>query len=567
MFTLRTIFKGKRVVREIDPDEIFLDAKNLPEFNVHQFEGRIERPITKRAIVFLGLTGVLVVFIFLGRLADLQILEGAAYAARAENNRLKHTPIFAPRGIIYDRTGTEIAWNEPGENDFPKRIYSDLPGLAHVLGYVANPKKDSSGFYFQDDFIPKAGVELMYNDTLSGTRGIKITEVDVFGKVQSESTVEPPKDGQNITLSIDMRVQNELYDNMATLAREVGFNGGAAVIMNVETGEILALTSFPEYDPNILTAGNDKDAINRYLTDSRTPFLDRVVGGLYAPGSTVKPFFGLAALNEGIITPEKQILSTGSISIQNPYFPDLATVFKDWKAHGWVDLRRALAVSSDVYFYEIGGGYADQRGLGIARLEDYAKRFYLGALTNIDLPGEVEGVIPNPEWKKEHFNGEEWRIGNTYHTVIGQYGFQVTPIQLARAVAMIATDGKAVEPRVLLRIGDEEARTHIVSESTGIAGEHFQVVREGMRMGVTDGIAQALNVSYVKVAAKTGTAEIGSGKKLVHSWISGFFPYDQPRYAFAVVMADGPHNNLKGAVFVMRGLFDWMAENANEYLE
>lgn len=565
--TMFRIFRKHQKVHEIDPDEIFLDAKNLPEFNVHQFEGRIERPITKRAVVLLGMAGILISLIFIGRIADLQILQGDVYRARAENNRLKHTPIFAPRGIIYDRTGTELAWNEQGEGDFPKRTYRDLAGLAHVLGYVAYPKKDSSGFYFQEDFVPKDGVELMYNDTLSGTRGLKITEVDVFGEVQSESTIELPKDGQNITLSVDARVQNELYKNMSSLAGEVGFAGGAAVIMDVETGEILALSSFPEYDPNVLTGGSDKKTIGKYLADKGTPFLNRAVGGLYAPGSTVKPFFGIAALNEGIITPEKQILSTGSISIPNPYFPELPTVFKDWKAHGWVDIRRALAVSSDVYFYEIGGGYGDQRGLGIARLEDYARRFYLGALTNVDLPREVGGVIPNPEWKKENFNGEKWLIGNTYHTAIGQYGFQVTPIELARAVAVVATGGKAVEPRVLLRIGDENAKTHIVSEDTTIAKENFRIVREGMRLGVTEGIAQALNVPYVEIAAKTGTAEIGSGKKLVHSWISGFFPYDHPRYSFVVIMSDGPRSNLKGAVFVMRGLFDWMAVNAKEYLE
>ena len=220
--TMFRIFRKHQKVHEIDPDEIFLDAKNLPEFNVHQFEGRIERPITKRAVVLLGMAGILISLIFIGRIADLQILQGDVYRARAENNRLKHTPIFAPRGIIYDRTGTELAWNEQGEGDFPKRTYRDLAGLAHVLGYVAYPKKDSSGFYFQEDFVPKDGVELMYNDTLSGTRGLKITEVDVFGEVQSESTIELPKDGQNITLSVDARVQNELYKNMSSLAGEVG---------------------------------------------------------------------------------------------------------------------------------------------------------------------------------------------------------------------------------------------------------------------------------------------------------------------------------------------------------
>jgi len=553
---------------EIAPDEIFLDSKNLPDFNVDQFEGRIEKSISKQAVFFLGASFLLLGVIFLGRLVDLQIVSGASYAERSENNRLKHIPIFSERGVVFDRNGKELAWNIPGDDDFSKRAYIDRPGFAHVLGYINYPQKDNSGFYYQTEFVGKDGVEGTYNEVLSGEDGVKIVEVDVFGKKQSESLIYVPRDGNSITLTIDAGVQEELSRSISGLAKEVGFDGGAGVVMDVQTGEILAITSVPEYDSNVLSEGEDKNLIAKYILDEDKPFLNRSVSGLYTPGSTVKPFVGIGALNEGVITPNKEILSTGSISVQNPYFPDLETVFNDWKAHGLVNIKDALAVSSNVYFFEVGGGYGDQEGIGIANIERYVRMFGLGEKTNIDLPGEVDGIIPNPKWKAEVFDGDEWRVGDTYNTAIGQYGFQVTPIQLARAVASIAGDGNVVQPHTLLNISNAATYSdNFMVGAIDVDKNHFSVVKEGMRQGVTNGIAQVLNVPYVKVAAKTGTAEVGSAKKYANSWITGFFPYDNPKYAFAVVMEKGPRDNLKGAVFVMRSLLDWMAENTPEYLK
>jgi len=563
------IFRKRKRNHEIAPDEIFLDSRNLPEFNVHQFEGRIERPISERSVFALGIVFLLLILVFAWRLAGLQVVEGEYYAKRSENNSLRHTPIFPERGVIYDRNGTLLAWNTSAEDkDFAGRAYNSLPGLAHLLGYISYPQKDTSGVYFQKEYVGKAGVEDTYNTLLAGEQGVKITEVDVFGKVQSESVIAPSGDGANITLSIDAEVQNKMYEYIKDLAGEIGFQGGAGVIMNVHTGEILAITSFPEYDPNVLSTGEDRSEIAKYVNDQRTPFLNRAVSGLYTPGSTVKPFFGIAALNEHLITPEKKILSTGSISIQNPYFPDLKTVFNDWKAHGWVALRDALAVSSNVYFFEVGGGYEDQPGLGIERLERYARLFGLGEKTGVDIPGEVDGIIPNPAWKAENFDGDDWRIGDTYNTAIGQYGFQITSIQLARAVAVIASDGQKTTPHVFLSASDSTNETNqSEKEFIDIEQENFAVVREGMRQGVTSGISQALNIGGVSVAAKTGTAEVGAAKKYANSWITGFFPYENPQYAFAVVMEKGPRSNLKGAVFVMRNLLTWMAAERPEYVK
>lgn len=547
---------------EINPDEIFLDSKNLPQFNTQQFEGRIEKPIARGAVIALGMFFLVVAFVFTGRVWFLQVAKGEEYKERSENNRLEHLPIFSVRGIIYDRNGKELAWNSlEEESNFTGRSYTSLNGFGHVLGHVTYPQKDSSGFYYQESFVGKDGVEKVYNDLLAGKNGIRLIEVDALGDIQSESTIAPPVDGKDVTLAIDSRVQEAMYRFIEQTASERGFDGGGGVIMDIATGEILTLVSSPEYSPSVLSKGSNREMIARYVNDTRKPFLNRVVSGVYTPGSIVKPYVAIGALSEGIISPEKKILSTGSISIQNPYYPDLKTVFMDWKAHGWVNMREALGVSSNVYFYVVGGGFEDQKGLGISNIEKYARMFGLGAITGVDLLGEEEGLIPNPEWKAETFNGEAWRVGDTYNTAIGQYGFQVTPIQMVRAVAAIANGGSLVTPH--LRTSEELPEIITIP----LPAENFQVVREGMRKVVKGGTGSALNIPSVAVAAKTGTAELGVSKKFVNSWTTGFFPYENPQYAFAVVMERGSRENLVGASAVMRNLLDWMSVNTPEYIK
>ncbi len=378
----------------------------------------------------------------------------------------------------------------------------------------------------------------------------------------SESLVRSSVDGQSITLTVDGRLQRALFAFIKQTAAERGFDGGAGVIMDVRSGAVLALTSFPEYDPNILSQGQDRERIAFYSTSDRTPFLNRAVSGLYTPGSTVKPFIALGALAEGVVTPHTNILSTGAITVPNPYDPEHPSVFTDWKAHGYVDMEEALAVSSNVYFYAVGGGYRDQKGIGIKNIEHYARMFKLDAPTTLGIAPEQPGIIPTPEWKAETFDGEIWRLGDTYNTAIGQYGFQLTPLQLVRGIAAIANGGTLVEPYI-----KNEARVKLKRPGVAIAREHLQTVRRGMRRAVTDGTAQGLSVPYVSVAAKTGTAEVGISKKEVNSWVVGFFPFHNPRYAFGIVMERGPRENTIGGLFVMRQMLDWMNSQAPEYIK
>ena len=547
--------------REIDPDEILLDSTNAGEFDLDQFEGRIERPLSARSFIAAGVVIGLVAVILLGRSVDLQIIKGSAYAAQARENQLERKVIFADRGVLEDRVGRELAWNERAsvEDDYSMRVYAAYRGLGHAIGYVKVPAKDSSGFYYRDTYAGIDGAEKAFDGLLKGENGITLTETDARGKVVSESKVSPPAVGSKIVLSIDALVNQGLFDAIADRARAAGAVGGAGVIIDVRTGELLAMTSYPEYSPEAVVSGNSA-AIKSYTGDKRLPFLNRATDGLYSPGSIVKPLMAAAAINEGVIDEYKQILSTGALTLPNPYDPDKPTIFKDWRVNGWTDARRAIAVSSDVYFYEIGGGFEGQQGLGIARIDEYLRRFGFGADAGLAGFSEVFGTIPTPEWKAVNFPDDPaWRLGNTYHTAIGQYGVQVTPLQAARMAAAIANGGILFTPSIIASSTPRGA-------AIDISAHALLVAREGMRLGVTDGIAGAVNLPFVKVAAKTGTAQVGMRNESQNAWMIGFWPYDNPRYAYAVVLEKMPAGTQIGGSGVMSVFFNFMEANAPQYL-
>lgn len=558
----------KRIRREIDPDEIFLDSKNLPNFNTQQFEGRLEKAIPKRSIFILATFFLFVIFVFTGKLGYLQIIKGDAYFKKSENNTLIKEPIIAFRGLIKDRNDILLAWNKWDDTDInkfsiPKRTYTSSGGFGLLLGYTSTPKKDASGYYWQETFMGKDGVEKFYNDPLTGINGVKITETDVKGLIQSENIVSPSKPGQDLKLSIDSKIQEKLYGSISSMAQNANFTGGAGVVMDINTGEIIAITSYPEYNNNILSLGEDNKTINNYLIDKRKVFLNRAVSGLYTPGSIVKPFLGYAALAEKVITPFQNILSNGSISIPNPYSPGKFTIFKDHGSFGYVDMKKAIAISSDVYFYQIGGGFQEQKGLGITKIDNYARMFGISEPTGVDIIGEKEGIIPTPEWKKQMFKGDIWRVGDTYNTSIGQYGFQVTPLQMARAVSGIANMSYLPTPHIILDDKILESK----KVNLEIDKDKMKIIHAGMRMAVTEGTCTALNIPSVSVAAKSGTAQIGYGNTNTNSWVVGFFPYDNPRYSFAILMERGPKAASGNATRVMSEVVNYMNVYAPEYIK
>jgi penicillin-binding protein 2 len=306
--------------------------------------------------------------------------------------------------------------------------------------------------------------------------------------------------------------------------------------------------------------GDDVALISSYNKDERFPFLNKVVGGAYTPGSVVKPFMAYAALAEKIIDPNKVIVSNGYILLPNPYNPDKPTKFVDWRVQGAMTMREAIAFSSNVYFYIIGGGFLDQPGLGITKIKEYMSLFGLGEKTGIILSGEQEGVVPDAAWKEEVFE-DDWRLGDTYHTSIGQFGFLTTPLQMLRAYGALANGGKLFVPHM-------EKDTVGTYEDLGLNSEYLKIVHEGMRKTVNfnGGTARALERSDVAIAAKSGTAELGYDNAHVNSWAAGFFPYEKPKYSFILMMERAPRSNALGATKVMGQVVEWMSKNKPEYL-
>ncbi len=555
-------FRRSKKGREIGLDEIFTDSSNLPDFNTGRLEGRLALPLAKRSVYGVGAVFFVIAAVFLYQLFALQIVRGEEYAKRSETNTLDKNIIFAERGVIKDRTGELLAWNIESEEGaaFSEREYTKRRGLGVVTGYVSYPKKDKAGFYFRTEYIGRGGAEESFNTTLAGVNGEQLMEVDALGERVSGHVVHMPTPGESVALSIDAKLSEALYDHIATTTAARGFRSGAGAIMDVQTGEVIALASYPSFDPNIMVTGDNADLIESYNKDERFPFLNKVISGLYTPGSTVKPYVALAALRDNIVSPSKSFVSTGKLVIPNPYTPSQPSIFTDWKAHGAVDMRRALAVSSNIYFYIVGGGFQDQKGIGITRLHDFLTHMGLASPTGIDLPGEVVGTVPDPEWKKETFD-DDWRLGDTYFTAIGQFGFQVTPLAMLRAYAAIANGGTLLTPTILKT--DTPVGESIDLE---IPASHRKVIVEGMELGVSDGIARSLQKPYVDVAAKTGTAELGATKAYVNSWVAGFYPTDRPKYAFIFLMEHGPRANLFGSAPAFGQFLDWMHEHTPEYV-
>ncbi len=557
------MFFRRKSKNQVEFDEIFLDASNLPSFNQGRLEGKMELPITRRNVLLIGGLFVIVALLFLSKLFTLQVIHGATYREQSEANRINEGVIIAERGVVYDRNNELVAWNEHDYTDeyaFPVRAYSDRLGIGQLIGYVSYPQKDSRGFYFRTEYIGRNGVEGSYHAMLSGQNGQRLVEVDAHGSVVSEHAVEEPVPGGEVHLSIDAELSEAMYNIIATSTAQSGSRSGAGAIMDVRTGEIIAMTSFPSYDPEVMADGDDVALINQYNADERFPFLNKVIAGAYTPGSIVKPFVAYGALAENIISPEKTIVSTGEIVIPNPYNPSNPSIFRDWRAHGKMTMREAIAFSSNVYFYIIGGGFLDQPGLGITKMHEYFSLFGFGKESGINLDNEQTGTVPNPEWKRELFD-DDWRLGDTYFTAIGQYGFQVTPLQMLVAYGALANGGKLFVPHI---------EKDVVGESTdlGLDPAKLSVVQEGMRKTVIldGGTARSLEKPYVNIAAKSGTAELDFAKARLNTWAAGYWPYEDPQYAFIILMENAPYANRLGGTRVMGDVMDWINVHRPEYL-
>ena len=419
------------------------------------------------------------------------------------------------------------------------RNYTFGEAFSHVLGYTSRINKDefgSSTGYMVNDNIGKTGLEKSYENYLRGTPGQMQAVKNATGTEKGEVLVLAPTSGANLVLNIDAGLQQELYRALGKSIKDVGAKKGAAVAMDPRTGAVLALVSFPSYDDSLFSGGISQADYSKIQNDPNQPLFNRAVSAQYPTGSTIKPFEASGALQEKLISPEKQINDTGSIEVRSKYDPNVVYTYRGVTPHGWVDMKKAIAVSSNIYFYTVGGGYGDQQGLGPTRIKKYLSLFGWDQKTGIDLPGEFAGFIPDPAWKKST-KGSAWVDGDTYNLSIGQSDLQTTPLQVASAYCAIANGGTLYKPQIVKSIVGVKDFSPEIIRSGFIDPANLEIVREGMRDGVTKpyGLSAYLNNLPVSVAAKTGTAEIGYANQF-NVWSSVFAPYENPQIVLVVTV-------------------------------
>ncbi|KPJ50069.1 MAG: hypothetical protein AMJ38_02335 [Dehalococcoidia bacterium DG_22] len=449
-----------------------------------------------------------------------------------------------------------------------RRNYLSGDLTAHILGYVGRISAEEyaaskdEGYIFNDQ-LGKTGIELVYEDILRGKPGKKLVEVDASGHQQDVLDSQASQPGQNVVLTMDLELQRRTADILHEFMG--ASDNAAAVVMDVHTGEVLAMVSLPTYDNNLFSETLGQEELDALLSEPGKPLVNHAIAEMYPPGSSFKPITGLAALQEGVATPSTTIVSHGYITVTNEYDPSVVYVFHDWAALGSLDFYGGISWSSDVYFYYLAGGKQDEgfQGLGEERLARYARAFGLGEPTGVSLPGESAGLVPDAKWK-ERTVGEMWYVGDTYYFGIGQGYLAVTPLQLLDAIVAIANGGELLRPRLVKEVLDSHGNvvatfTKEVRRRLPVSEDYLAVVREAMRQSVSTGVAGSAKVPGLAVAGKTGTAEFGSpegdGGYDTHGWFVGFAPYEDPEIAVVVFVQRG--GGFANAAPVAARIFDY----------
>ncbi len=439
-----------------------------------------------------------------------------------------------------------------------QRQYVASSYFSHILGYtgqVSQPDLDRDSNYWLNDQIGKDGLEYFYEELLRGESGQEQIEVDSLGKIQNLLANKNPIPGMGLILNIDKELQIKLSQSLEKTEKKA-----VAIAINPRDGGILALVSLPSFDNNLFAQGISQEDLTNLKKDPNEPFLNRALLGQYPSGSVIKPLIAAAALEEKIVSPNQSINCHGVITIVNEYNPEIVYRYPDWKIHGITNIVKAIAQSCNIFFYTVGGGHGDIEGLGVDRIKKYLEYFGLGQKTEIDLPNEGKGLIPDEEWKKTAKEGEEWYLGDTYHLSIGQGDILVTPLQIGMALSSIANGGVLYQPQILDKIIDLDGNL-VKNVSTKVIKKDFidpkniKVVQEGMRQAVIDGSAVSLSSLSVDVAGKTGTAQFGN-KGETHAWFIGYAPYENPEIVITVLVEAGGEG-YESAVPVAKEILEW----------
>lgn len=456
-----------------------------------------------------------------------------------------------------------------------KRNYTYGTYFAHILGYTGEASlEDIKGkdTLKSGSVVGKQGIEKKYDDLLRGRDGVLAEEIDVLGRsiTSSPYLVKKSIEGKNLYLSVNIDAQAKLYDLIEQSVKKNGATAGAGVIQDVNTGEILAIVSYPSYDSNQFVGGISVEDYNSLLTNPAKPLINRAISAQMPPGSTFKTLVATAALSSGEISTKTTYVSRSGYTFSN------GAPFQEFRGHsyGVLNVKSALAVSSNIFFCEL------IRNWDINELDKYLEKFGIGQNTGIDIPGEAPGRLPSPENKIKLANTTSpwlepiwFPEGDSCNSVIGQGITLVTPVQMSNWMGAIGNGGTLYTPHVLKKTVDSlgmEEEIQFQPLYTNIASQDsLKVTREGMWEAVNGerGIAGSLATTGITVAAKTGTAEFGivNAKGIyehTHAWVGGFFPYEKPQYSFSIFLEDGGMST--NATAIAREMLIWM--NSNDFL-
>ncbi len=454
------------------------------------------------------------------------------------------------------------------------RYYPYAEAMAHLVGYVGKMSPEDIKKYSNyplTSVIGKTGLESYYENYLEGSFGKRLIEVDASYKVIKDLGTQEPIPGNDLITTIDKNLQIKLYETLKKYSDNLNLKGAAGIALNPQNGEVLALVSLPSFDPNVMTKGSPQKTIETYLTSQDHPLFNRTISGLYHPGSTIKPLMAVAALEEHIIDPKKEIYDEGEIVIVSPYDPNQKYVYRDWKKHDWVDLKKAIAQSCNVYFWTVGGGYKDVKGLGIEKIKKYWLEFNLDKKLNIDLGGETGGVLPDPEWMKvNRANDPLWKLGDTYNVSVGEGNLLLTPLQILSYISSIATNGKLVKPMIVKNIVSPLNQNILTQEpkiikSINVSPETLKIVQEGLREVIVSGTAQPLKYLPIEVAGKSGSPKfLTGGKEGYHAMFVSYTPYDNPEIALIVLIEQPPPNTGSATTLaITEEILKWYYENSH----
>ncbi|MHB0876670.1 MAG: penicillin-binding protein 2 [Anaerolineae bacterium] len=444
-----------------------------------------------------------------------------------------------------------------------RREYLYGPLVSHILGYVGPVPAEAVEEYEARGYgasatVGLSGVEHSYESVLRGQDGKQHIEVDVLGRrVRLVGAPTEAKAGGNLILTLDTALQEAATKALLTGMARRNSPAGSVVAIDPRDGAIRCLVSLPAYDNNVFTRGASDEELTALGTDPNFPMVNRTIAGVYPPGSTFKMVTASGGLQEGVINVDTQRNCTGTMYVSSedgaqrwPFY-----CFRR-SGHGPMTVRQALKHSCDIFFYQVGGGFEDFAGLGPDRLAKYAGLFGLGSMTGVDLPGEAAGLVPDPKWKRLTTH-QQWMTGDTYNSAIGQGDVLTTPLQMACVTMTVANGGTLYQPRLAEALVDTDGKELArykprVIRNVPVAAENLALVREGMRLAVSEGTAISLGIKEVAVAGKTGTAEFygprdAEGNLPTHAWFVSFAPYENPEI---VVVAMIEHSG-EGAYFAV----------------